>query len=116
MQYSLYYMLKEAYEQRKKIYEYYQKKKEIENYEDPADAAAKTIIGLSIETFLFVLILQIIIFIYSIVLLIEEWDNLHPALQILCTLLTVFQGNLLSIIIILINRQRMKKKGYTKLE
>ena len=101
--YSLFNMIKE-YNKNKPIIDAYFQGKSIENYSRSGDGLnddQKTILGFSIGVFAVVLLVNIIIYIFSIILLIKNWNNLTELARVFATVCLFLGLPLISLIIIL---------------
>lgn len=106
--YSLFNMIKE-YNKNKPIVDAYLQGKSIENYSmsgDGLDDTDKTILGVSIGVFAVIFIINLVIFIWAIVLLVNHWNDPLPDWAKVCAIIFLVMGlPLISLIILLITKK-----------
>lgn len=106
--YSLYSMLKEAYNNKDVINEFYNNTVTKENFKYDDENDKIQILSMSIGLFVTVFLINIVLFFYSIILIIQEWNNLDLVIQILSLFFILAGMPIISIIIILMLRKKNK--------
>ena len=111
LNYSIYNMIKESYENRESIENYYKNRVEDNSIETKENFTLENedklrIIGLNIGLFVTIFILNFFILIFSIFLLIKEWENIDFGVKILSIFFILAGLPIISILLIIF----MKKK------
>jgi hypothetical protein len=103
--YSLLKLL-ETYKNNKHVINAYINKHKIENYDDYKECSSNfLILGMKISTFLILLLINIIIFIWAIIILVKYW-NILPSWSQIIGIIGLFTGfgPLLTIIVVYIGK------------
>jgi hypothetical protein len=101
-------MLKEAYNNKDVINEFYNNTVTKENFKYDDENDKIQILSMSIGLFVTVFLINIVLFFYSIILIIQEWNNLDLVIQILSLFFILAGMPIISIIIILMLRKKNK--------
>lgn len=75
-----------------------------EHYQSNVIAPAKTILGVAVGTFVILLLLNIVIYIWAIIALLRFWKQLNPIVILLCIFFLCTGGGIISLLLIYVTK------------